>query len=215
MEIACLGEMVDALVLTGGLEQVARRPNARHEGEERRAQESYRPFFLVLSSSFNHSSMGAEKSKPILADASQITKNTTERENLKASVVVDQRRAAVHRAAKARMSVTAMSGGYNPVGGPVAGFLPGGPALRPPLQDEQLPPRLVSPNNEDTHTKTSDAAPAAAGFPSTALAYGTGVMKDPPKNVFGPGHVVSPDMYPEFHRAAWVAAAGTEKACHC
>ena len=36
MEIACLGEMVDALVLTGGLEQVARRPNARHEGEERR-----------------------------------------------------------------------------------------------------------------------------------------------------------------------------------
>ena len=28
--------MVDALVLTGGLEQVARRPNARHEGEERR-----------------------------------------------------------------------------------------------------------------------------------------------------------------------------------
>ena len=34
MEIACLGEMVDALVLTGGLEQVARRPNARHEGEE-------------------------------------------------------------------------------------------------------------------------------------------------------------------------------------
>ena len=159
--------------------------------------------------------MGAEKSKPIPADASEITKNAIERENLKASLVVDQRRATVHRAAKARMTVTAMSGGYNPDGGPVAGFLPGGPALRPSLQGEQLPPGLVSPNNEDTHTKTSDAAPAAAGFPSTALAYGTGVMKDPPKNVFGPGHVVSPDMYPEFHRAAWVAAAGTEKACHC
>ena len=152
--------------------------------------------------------MGAEKSKPVPADASQSTKNVIERENLKASQVVDQRRATVHRAAKARMSVIAMSGGYNSNGGPVAGFLPGGPALRPSLQDEQLPPGL--PNTEDAHKTPKAAAPAAAGFQAgTALAYGTGVMKDPPKNVFGPGHVVSPDMYPEFHRATWVAEAGT------
>eukprot|EP00964_Phaeocystis_antarctica_P090212 scaffold57684_cov104-Phaeocystis_antarctica.AAC.5 len=154
--------------------------------------------------------MGAEKSKPVPADASQSTKNVIERENLKASQVVDQRRATVHRAAKARMSVIAMSGGYNSDGGPVAGFLPGGPALRPSLQDEQLPPGLVLPNNEDAHKTPKAVAPAAAGFQAgTALAYGTGVMKDPPKNVFGPGHVVSPDMYPEFHRATWAAEAGT------
>ena len=160
--------------------------------------------------------MGAEKSKPVPADASQSTKNMIEQEHLQASQVVDQRRATVHRAAKARMSVIAMSGGYNPDGGPVAGFLPGGPALMPSLQDEQLPPDLVLPNNEDAKTKSKAAAPAAAGFQAgTALAYGTSVMKDPPKNVFGPGHVVSPDMYPEFHRAAWVAAAGTKNACHC
>ena len=30
------GEMVDALVVTGGREQVAQMPNARHEGQERR-----------------------------------------------------------------------------------------------------------------------------------------------------------------------------------
>ena len=139
--------------------------------------------------------MGAEKSKPVPADASQSTKNMIEQENLQASQVVDQRRATVHRAAKARMSVIAMSGGYNPDGGPVAGFLPGGPALRPSLLDEQL--------HQDARQKSKAAAPATAGFQAgTALAYGTGVMKDPPKNVFGPGHVVSPDMYPEFHRAA-------------
>ena len=32
---------------------------------------------------------------------------------------------------------------------------------------------------------------------ASALTYGARVMKDPPTNVFGPGHVVSPDMYPE------------------
>ena len=153
--------------------------------------------------------MGAEKSKPVPEDASQSTKNVIEQEHLQASQVVDQRRATVHRAAKARMSVIAMSGGYNPDGGPVAGFLPGGPALRPSLQDEQLPPGLVLPNNQEAPNKSKAAAPATTGFQaSTALAYGTGVMKDPPKNVFGPGHVVSPDMYPEFHRAAWAAAVG-------
>ena len=153
--------------------------------------------------------MGAERSKPVPADASQSTQTMIEQENLKASQVVDQRRATVHRAAKARMSVIAMSGGYNPDGGPVAGFLPGGPALRPSLQDEQLPPGLVLPNNHEAPNKSKAAAPATTGFQaSTALAYGTGVMKDPPKNVFGPGHVVSPDMYPEFHRAAWAAAVG-------
>ena len=147
--------------------------------------------------------MGAEKSKPGPADASQSTKNMIEQENLQASQVVDQRRATVHRAAKARMSVIAMSGGYNPDGGPVAGFLPGGPALKPSLQDEQLSPGLVLPNHGDAQKTPGAAAPAATGFQAgTVLAYGTGVMKDPPKNVFGPGHVVSPDMYPEFHRAA-------------
>ena len=141
--------------------------------------------------------MGAEKSKPLPADASQSTKNMIEQENSEASQVVDQRRATVHRAAKARMSVIAMSGGYNPDSGPVAGFLPGGPSLRPFLLDEQLP------NSGDAQNTPKATAPAAAGFQaSMALAYGSGVMKDPPKNVFGPGHVVSPDMYPEFHRAA-------------
>ena len=152
--------------------------------------------------------MGAEKSKPCPADASQSTKTLIEQENLKAGQVVEQRRAAVHRAAKARMSVIAMSGGCIPDGGPVAGFLPGESALRPSLQDEQLPLGLLFPTNSEDASKT-----VALGFQAgMALSHGTGVMKDPPKNVFGPGHVVSPDMYPEFHRAAWVAAAGTEKA---
>ena len=35
--------MVDALVPTGGLEQVARRPNARHKGEERRHSRGFVP----------------------------------------------------------------------------------------------------------------------------------------------------------------------------
>ena len=48
MEIACLGEMVDALVLTGGLEQVARRPNARHEGEERHHSRVFVTVFLLI-----------------------------------------------------------------------------------------------------------------------------------------------------------------------
>ena len=34
---------------------------------------------------------------------------------------------------------------------------------------------------------------------ASALTYGARVMKDPPTNVFGPGHVVSPDMYADLH----------------
>ena len=42
----------------------------------------------------------------------------------------------------------------------------------------------------------------SAGFAGgAALGFGAGVMKDPPKNIFGPNTAVSPDMYPEFHRA--------------
>ena len=35
---------------------------------------------------------------------------------------------------------------------------------------------------------------------ASALTYGARVMKDPPTNVFGPGHVVSPDMYADLHK---------------
>ena len=36
LEVACRGEVLDAMVLTGVREQVAQMPNARHEGQERR-----------------------------------------------------------------------------------------------------------------------------------------------------------------------------------
>lgn len=36
LEVACRGEVVDALVLTGEREQVAQMPNARQEEQERR-----------------------------------------------------------------------------------------------------------------------------------------------------------------------------------
>ena len=116
--------------------------------------------------------MGAEKSKPVAADASE--------EDAGAKL-----RAKVRGAAKTRMSVIAMSGGFNSESGPVAGFLPGG-----------------MPNNIIGAAKKSKPVAPSAGFQAgAALGFGGGVMKDPPKNVFGPGHIVSPDMYPEFHGA--------------
>jgi len=36
---------------------------------------------------------------------------------------------------------------------------------------------------------------------SQALASGSSVMKDPPRNVFGPGMVVSPDVYADMHKS--------------
>ena len=118
------------------------------------------------------------------------------------------------------MSVIAMSGGYtdDPDRGPVAGFLPGAPALKSTHSRRDLPPDLVShesagpvagflpgaPSLKSAHSRRdvpTESKAAASGFQAgAALGLGAGVMKDPPKNVFGPGHVVSPDMYPEFHR---------------
>ena len=161
--------------------------------------------------------MGAEKSKPVGVDDGEGSKNADEEDP---QAVADRRRAKVQQAGKARMSVIAMSGGYNddPDRGPVAGFLPGAPSLHSTHSRRDLPPDLVpsesagpvagflpgAPSLKSAHSRRdvpTESKAAASGFQAgAALGLGAGVMKDPPKNVFGPGHVVSPDMYPEFHR---------------
>jgi len=59
--------------------------------------------------------------------------------------------------------------------------------------------------NVATLKKAKSGLSSGKGSPSkgfanaAALGAGSAVMKDPPRNVFGPGFSVSPDSYPEFH----------------
>ena len=67
---------------------------------------------------------------------------------------------------------------------------------------EEAPTTTAATTTAPTTTTPEAEAAEAAGFQGgTARRYGAGVMQDTPKNVFGPGHAISPEMYSEFHRS--------------
>ena len=142
--------------------------------------------------------MGANKSIPIPADATASQKFKIEEHNRSVKAAEDTQKDIDNRRRRSVMAVgkfnkvIRMSGGYTPDdGGPSCGVLP-----------DPIKPLAAA-----AAPSAAAAAPKRPGPPgpqhaAQALAYGGGVMKDPPRNVFGPNHVVSPDMYPEFHRTA-------------
>ena len=150
--------------------------------------------------------MGAKQSTPVPEDATQSQKFRIEQADAEANEAAALRRSSAVQKVGGLGKMLVFSGGQQQeLRGPMAGVTKEESLARLPLDKlEPAPSAKGTKGKSKTPAKVPESAPAAAPpkpqHAAAAIGFGGGVMKDPPRNVFGPGMVVSPDMYPEFHR---------------
>jgi len=149
--------------------------------------------------------MGAKQSTPVPDDATKSQKFRIEQADAEANEATARRRSTAVQKVGGLGKMLVFSGGQQQeLRGPMAGVTKEESMARLPLDKmEPAPSAKGGKGKGKTPVKIPESAPEAAPKPqhaAAAIGYGGGVMKDPPRNVFGPGMVVSPDMYPEFHR---------------